>query len=309
MKSFHNPGRTQAVAAWQPAEFQIIETDNAMVKPEEILAIFHNDSHVPSGISTPGLKKLKPAYANPCWMPDELPPFTTTVQDFQPKAVDFPGMSDQFEHRRINDLPLTHAMRERVNQLFEEAHNSRTEALRIMDDAKQQAHEIIQQATAEAEHRLQQAYEIGKSQAEAELASLVEAAKEIVTQTGNWQAEMLAQSEPAVIGMVKEISAALFGEGLVLDQKVMEEIFARALMKARAMGSLRIFVNPQDAAQLDADWRDFQVSISGQRIQIVPTDSIHPGGCFIEGDHGAVDARIETRLGAVMKIFENQPEE
>jgi flagellar biosynthesis/type III secretory pathway protein FliH len=105
------------------------------------------------------------------------------------------------------------------------------------------------------------------------------------------------------------MAGILFGSDMVLDPKVVQEVCARALMKARTMGSLRIFVNPRDAVQLDADWRDFQVSISGQRIQIVPTDSIHPGGCFIEGDHGAVDARLETRLGAVMKVFETQTEE
>ena len=110
-----------------------------------------------------------------------------------------------------------------------------------------------------------------------------------------------------VVDMVKDMARAPCLAMALWSIRGAAELFSRALMHARTMGCLRIFVHPGDASRLDPDWRDFQVTISGQRIQIVPTDSVHPGGCFIEGDHGAVDARIETRMGAVMSVFEHQP--
>ena len=89
-------------------------------------------------------------------------------------------------------------------------------------------------------------------------------------------------------------------------EDVLQDTFTKALLRGRSLGNLRIFVHPEDAARLDPGWRDFQVTISGQRIQIVPTESVRPGGCYIEGDQGTVDARIETRLDAVLNVFENQ---
>jgi flagellar biosynthesis/type III secretory pathway protein FliH len=59
---------------------------------------------------------------------------------------------------------------------------------------------------------------------------------------------------------------------------------------------LRIYVHPEDALALPPHWAHQQATFSGQKIELIPSDIIKRGGCFIEGQYGSVDARIETQL-------------
>ena len=312
MKSSHKPSAEDQVFSWQPAEFTKPEESAPKVKAEDILSIFQIDPHELEDVGTAPSAPHRPArhVSTVAWAPEELQPFTPQVIKAQPaKEIHVPQQPAHPEPRRGQDETFSQAMKEKVNQLLAEAHNSRSESLRLMEETRQQVNSLLERTELDAQQRRQEAYELGKGQAEAEYATLLETARQLITEVNNWRVEVLANSEAEVIGMIKDIAAALFGEGMLLDQKVLEEVFARALGRARSMGNLRVFANPKDALRLDADWRDFQVSISGQRIQVIPNETIRPGGCFIEGDQGSVDARIETRLGAVMKVFDNQTEE
>ena len=60
-------------------------------------------------------------------------------------------------------------------------------------------------------------------------------------------------------------------------------------------------------SHLDPAWREYQQLISGNRIQIIPSDGIKAGGCFVQGQMGTVDARVETQMKAVLEVF-NQDE-
>jgi flagellar assembly protein FliH len=177
--------------------------------------------------------------------------------------------------------------------------------------AKKQADLILQQAQTEAEAILQAAREKadevtldahreGWTAAEKETQDMLSTAKSIVQQTTDWRDEMLAQSEGAVIELVKEIAAKLFADGFVLDSAMLQQTFNQALEGARSLGDLRIYVHPDDAANIDPYWREFQVSISGKQVQIIPSEAIKRGGCFVNGQLGTVDARIDTQLKAII---------
>ena len=62
---------------------------------------------------------------------------------------------------------------------------------------------------------------------------------------------------------------------------------------------MKIFTNPEDAALLSTAWRDLQVSLLGCEVKIISNQEILRGGCYIEGQLGAVDARVQTRLAAI----------
>ncbi len=305
MKSFSKPAQA---LAWQAEELFDPTPKAPMPSPDEILAIFKGElplrpAAAPSGSSS----LIRPGYGfvSQAWMPEAIQPYQPGIEVIPTPEIKV-AVKPAPAAQRVIDVQAYEAAGEKSRQILAEATAARAEALQALADAQQQARELIENATREAEQRLQQAYEQGKSQAEAELASAIQAAQATISEAANYRTELLAQSEPAVIEMVKDMARTLFGSGIIVDPSVLQDTFTKVLLRARALGNLRIFVHPDDALRIDPAWRDFQVTISGQRIQIIPTESVHPGGCFIEGDQGTVDARIETRLDSVLSVFDNQ---
>jgi flagellar assembly protein FliH len=310
MKSFNSSPHPRSTAAfWKPEELCDPTPKEPMPSVEEILAIFKGSLPIrPAGAPT-GSSSLVRSYqasANPAWVPEALQPYQPLPEVAQVVVARSAAKPVPPAAQRASDTLAAEAAREKARLILAEAEASRAEAAQTLADAQQQAKDVVETARLEAESCLHQAYEQGQAQAHAELASAIQTAQATITEAANWRAELLAQSESAVIEMVKDMARTLFSNGIVVEPAVLQDTFTKILMRARSLGNLRIFVHPNDALHIDPAWRDFQVTISAQRIQIIPTESVRPGGCFIEGDQGTVDARIETRLDAVLNVFENQ---
>jgi flagellar biosynthesis/type III secretory pathway protein FliH len=43
--------------------------------------------------------------------------------------------------------------------------------------------------------------------------------------------------------------------------------------------------------------------ITGNKVRIIPSEKIQPGGCFVKGGMGMVDARVETQLAAILNTI------
>ncbi len=304
-KQADNP---QAIALWEPLDLGI-PVVRPEVSPEEVMALFMGElpPRPPAGLR--GSSDLKPRNSGIAYQAWALRDLTELHAEDEQPAVSLikarvPEPVAPKVAPRPAEAPVPQAVQENLRQMIEETQRMRAEAQLQLDEAQRHAQEILEKARKEAEVRLQQAYQAGKAQAEAQFASSIQAAQSIVNEMGLWQNELFAQSEPVVIGMIKEIAQTLFSNGMQVDPIVLQDTFTKALVRARTMGNLKIFVHPSDASRIDPAWRDFQTVVSGQRIQIIPTESVKPGGCYIEGDQGAVDARIENRLDAAMKIFD-----
>ena len=178
--------------------------------------------------------------------------------------------------------------------------------------AQTKADELLQRARGEFDglqetiqkeklKAIEEAYLEGIAAGYAEMESSVQAAKSILEQFSFWRSEMISQSEDSLLDLVKEIASIMFSDGVVLDQEVLQGVVGRVLSNARSLGNLRIYVNPEDAKILDVSWREYQVLISGQAVKIFPTGAIRRGGCYVEGDQGTVDARVETQLTALLE--------
>jgi flagellar biosynthesis/type III secretory pathway protein FliH len=186
---------------------------------------------------------------------------------------------------------------------------ARREAERIIAEARKQAEEVLIETRHQADTIILNSHREGWLAAEVETENLMSTARSLVEQVNAWREEMLAKSEEDVLDLVRAIAQRMFGEGIVLSPDSLQEAFNQALKDARALGDLRFYVHPQDASSLDPYWRDFQVAIGGHQIKIIPSEAIRRGGCFIDGDLGSVDARVETQLKSIMEVLGgNSPE-
>jgi flagellar assembly protein FliH len=180
---------------------------------------------------------------------------------------------------------------------------ARREAERIIAEARAQSEEILTDTRQQADTIILNSHREGWLAAEVETEGMLSTARSLVEQVNAWREEMLAKSQDEVLDLVRVIAQRMFGEGIALTPDALQEAFNQALKDARALGDLRFYVHPEDASSLDPYWRDFQVAIGGHQIKIIPSDAIRRGGCFIDGDLGSVDARVETQLKSIMDVL------
>jgi flagellar assembly protein FliH len=188
------------------------------------------------------------------------------------------------------------AEKERV-ELIRQA---RAEAQNILLQAHVEADQLIQNAQADIEQSKRDGYEAARD----ELQSALAATRAIIEETHQWQTALMQNSEQTLMDMLKDIAQTIFGEGVRLDPNALQINLNRIMDSAQRLGDLKIFLNPRDANELDPSWSNYQLLITGNKVRIVPSEKIKPGGCVIKGSTGTVDARVETQLNAVLTAID-----
>lgn len=292
----------EEVQAWEPFDLNVPADSEQEVQVEEILALFCGPRRVQTtgGVLYPA--SLEPQVA--VWTPEEL----IQVPPFEPVAWE-PGVEEAGHLTLEEPPPLPFASEaDAQNEILEMLAQARSRAEEIILQAEQSADELLAQAQAEIQRAVEDGYREGQERALAEARSAIEAARATVEEVNQWRAQMLAQSESLVLELVRQIARSMFGNGLELDSHLLQANLERAMENARSLGDLILYLNPADSEKLEAAWRETQELRTGNRIQIIPSAGIKPGGCYIQGVMGSVDARVETQLNAVLKVFDEQEE-
>lgn len=196
---------------------------------------------------------------------------------------------------------------------YNTAANAAEIATQMINDARRQADEIIHQAEIHAKQLAEQSYQDGWNSSLEEIKSHMETATTLIQEVVQWRDDLLTTSEPMVLEIVRAIAQKLFGEGFILDSATLQSTFTNILNNARSLGNLRIYVNPDDSLLLGPYWRELQESITTHKVEIIPSASIARGGCYVNGQWGSADGRIETQLKAIMDTLvpedDNTPKE
>ena len=175
----------------------------------------------------------------------------------------------------------------------------------ILEQARKSAETIIQEAKNKEEEISQQAYQTGMHNAHQEAVGLLAAARDVLNAAQAWHEQVLQHSEEDVLNLTRIIAQNLFGSGTVIDEDTLRLVFLKAMDDAKSLGSLRLRANPQDVEMIGQDWIEQQAALQGFQVEVIPTDGIQRGGCFIEGDYGSLDARVETKLERVFDKIED----
>lgn len=177
-------------------------------------------------------------------------------------------------------------------------------AAQIIEKAQAEAKAIEANSLLEAEQRRQQGYDHGTEEARQEVVSILKMAQNVLEEANRWQQQTMADSEPAIIEMIKSISQDLFGEGYVLNVQEIEGVITRAISQASRLGDLRVYMHPEDTMQLISLWQESEIVLNGQKIALVSSQNIQKGGCFIDGQYGMVDSRVPDQLAQIHKTLD-----
>jgi flagellar assembly protein FliH len=246
---------------------------------------------------------IKQANDLPQWQPSDLGGFMTPSQtdvELQESEKALLNLRNQIEENRQE-------LDQQASALLVQA---QAEADKIRAQARQEIEALHQQALVDAEAARQQGWEAGYAKAtqevQEEATQALATAAEIVRAVKEWRLSALPACEGQVVEIVREIARVIFGEGVALDGEALQIYFNRLLEHAQNFGDLKVFTHPTDAAQLDSSWRQVQFSLRGSQIQIIPSENVKRGGCYIDGQMGVLDARIETQLNAVLQAIDEE---
>lgn len=193
--------------------------------------------------------------------------------------------------------------REIVQQAEARLRQATITAEQIIAQAKSEAERILTEAQEQANLIHRQAYADGQAAANAEAQGMLKVARAIVDEVQKWKENLFEEGELMMLRLIIEIAQTIFGDGLPLDPDTLGQAFTRALSQAKSLGDLRIYLHPEDAAVLSAHWDKLQGVTAGQKVELIPSDMIKRGGCYIEGQYGTVDARVETQFQLVTEAL------
>jgi flagellar assembly protein FliH len=191
------------------------------------------------------------------------------------------------------------------------------EADQIVADAKRQAEEIVAQAQAKMDSQLKDGYaegfrkgqEAGFKEGNLEAQRLTDRLHTIIERTMDKRQEILAETEQQIVDLVLLMTRKIVKVISENQRNIVVSNVVQALRKVKGRGEVIIRVNLNDVAMTTQHIKDFLSAAENiKNITVVEDSSVDRGGCVIETDFGAIDAKIVSQLNELeQKILEVSP--
>lgn len=192
------------------------------------------------------------------------------------------------------------------NQAADIIQKAKNEAAQILADAQAQKERIEADAR---QNGFDQGHDEGYEKGVAEIDRLIGRMKNIVESVMQRREEILQETESQIVELVilmarKVIKILSENQKSVIAQNTMA-----ALKKVKTRGKVTLRVNIEDVKLTTAHTEEFIQRIENiQGITVLEDSSVEKGGCIVETDFGAIDARISSQLTELEnKIIEVSP--
>ena len=253
-----------------------------------------------------------------------------TADDLRREAEAFRSQWEVEKQQLVNDAQIAadEIIKKAEDTAFEEVKrqtdqaaiikaDAETEAENIIAKAKEEAERIIADAQSERDKMQQEAYNEGYEQGhqagyekgQAEVERLVERMHRIIEAVMQRREEILQDTESQIVELVILISRKVI-KILSENQKnvVMANVLA-ALKKVKTRGNVTLRVNLEDIKLTTDNVSEFIKHVENvQGITVLEDSAVENGGCIVETDFGAIDARISSQLSELEnKILEVSP--
>lgn len=193
---------------------------------------------------------------------------------------------------------------------------ARDEADSILEEAKE-AQSIIAEAASRKEDQLKTGYdegfkkgqEAGFREGNLEAERLTDRLHTIIERMMDKRQEILAETEQQIVDLVLLMTRKIVKVISENQRNVVVSNVVQALRKVKGRGEVTIRVNLNDVAMTTEHIKDFLAAAENvKNITVVEDSTVDRGGCVIETDFGAIDARIMSQLNEIeQRILEVSP--
>jgi len=168
---------------------------------------------------------------------------------------------------------------------------------KIIQDAKQKARKIIEQAKAAEAKMLSGAHEEGYEKGLQEL-------NDIILRFKQEYRAVLENSEKELLKLSLKVAERIIGEALTLEPSLLLDIIHNALQSIKYQKEIRIRIHPDKLNFLKENKMQLYARLGeSKEIEIVGDSLVTCDGCIIDTEIGTIDARLETQLKVLEKIF------
>lgn len=167
--------------------------------------------------------------------------------------------------------------------------NAEEKARQILDEARENASDLLAAAETQAEEIHKTAYREGRDEAEQELVENLLAIKEVRSRTFH-------DVEQDVLKLSVKLAEKIIGREVRQDETTRGEIVLNALRQARQQEMLTVRVNAVDLPLVEQMRERIDSFGRAKFIDFIADQSVKEGGCIIESQSGTIDARLETQL-------------
>lgn len=195
--------------------------------------------------------------------------------------------------------------------------DAEAEAQEIINKAQEEAARILAEAQSERDRQHQEAYnegfekghQDGYEKGNAEVERLVDRMHRIIEAVMQRREEILQDTESQIVELVILMARKVI-KILSENQKnvVMANVLA-ALKKVKTRGNVTLRVNLEDIKLTTENVSEFIKHVENvENITVLEDSAVERGGCIVETDFGAIDARISSQLTELeTKILELSP--
>lgn len=262
---------------------------------------------------------------------EEVPEYTgPTADDLRREAEAF---KIQWEAEKQQMLADAQAKADEIVQKAEEAafaevKRQTDQAQIVKNDAEQNAQDIIKkaqedaakitaEATAEMDKLKKSAYndgyaegrESGYGEGRAEVERLVGRTHTILESVMQRREEILRETEQQIVELVILMTRKVVKIISENQKSVVMANVLQALKKVKGRGEVTLRVNLADVKLTTEHIQDFIKQVENIKgITVLEDSTVEKGGCIVETDFGAIDARVQSQLSELeAKILELSP--
>lgn len=251
---------------------------------------------------------------------EEVPEYTgPTADQLRKEAEEF---TKKWEQEKLQMLAKAQSDADSIiknaeSAAFNEVKKQSDQALVIKNNAEKEAGDVVAKAKAEAEQILKSAhdeeqrifdkaqkdgydkgheegYQVGNQEAE----RLVERLHKMIEAVQDKRVDILNQTEGQIVDLVLLMTRKVVKIMSDNQKSVIMANVVQALKKVKGRGDVILRVNMADVKLTTDHIKDFISQVENIRnVSVVEDSSVDRGGCIIETDFGAIDARISSQLG------------
>ena len=178
-------------------------------------------------------------------------------------------------------------------------------AAEIIKNAQEEASRIVEEAKKEQENLKSNGHEEGFTQGreegfatgKEEVDRLIERTHKILEGVMARREEILSETEQQIVELVILMTRKVVKIISESQKSVIMANVLQALKKVKGRGDVTIRVNMDDVKLTTEHIQDFIKQVENvQGITVLEDSSVEKGGCVVETDFGAIDARIQNQL-------------
>ena len=242
-----------------------------------------------------------------------------TVEDLKKEAEDFKLEWEKQKEKMISDAKAEadKIIEDAQNAAFDEVKRQTDEAQVIAQNAKKDAEDIIADSEKNKDSVNRDAYkegfnrgrEEGFKEGNLEVQRLTDRLHTIINKTMDRRQEILSETEQQIVDLVLLMTRKVVKVISENQRNVVVSNVVHALRKVKGRGDVVIRVNLADVKMTTEHIQNFISAAENiKNITVVEDSTVDQGGCIIETDFGAVDARIASQLNELeQKILEISP--